>query len=363
MSFESLPLTTAGPPRDPAYRTPRRLLVVADNLIGGLGGAAIRHVEWFRSEGWVVQLAAPVGEPNGLTVDGHIPVAIPRTVRSGRGLLRAARQLRRLRRTFRPDIVHCHGARSFVVSRLSGGRAPFVTLHAIQPISSDPRGYQRVRVLGLSAVPLAAAGAFSVFPDPPRGWVFTPHASHRLSSLPRLGRPTGTRPTFLWMGALDEPKQPELFVRAMAGLGLRRPDVCGLMAGSGPLADRLADLVAATGAPVQLLGHRSDLQNLLSESWAVVLFSGSEGIPFSLEEAMWAGRTVVCSTLVGTCWLVGDDGGLLADDETSAVDVLERLCDRAETERLGEAAAERIRQLLKPDDPWPIIDRAYNTRT
>jgi hypothetical protein len=94
-----------------------------------------------------------------------------------------------------------------------------------------------------------------------------------------------------------------------------------------------------------------------------VLFSGSEGMPFSLEEAMWAERAVVCSTLACTRWLVGEHAGILADDESSAVDALERLCQLDETERLGVAAAERIRQLIRPDDPWLVIERAYEVGT
>jgi len=131
-----------------------------------------------------------------------------------------------------------------------------------------------------------------------------------------------------------------------------------LMAGTGPLEADVADLIEKTGAPVELLGHRADIAELFNEAWCLILFSDSEFVPLTVQEAMWTGRPVVASPLAGTRWLIGDDQ-LLPGNMTDAVAALQLLCDPARAAALGDAAAMRIRELLRADDPWPRIKEAY----
>lgn len=339
----------------------RRLLVVSDTLAGGTGAAVLGHAQWFVDHGWQVAVAAPDGEEESVVVPGHRTVDMPVTVRHMAGVLRAARAVRQVASDFHPDVVHCHGARSFAIARLADRRAPFVTLHSISPVSSDPLGYARLRRPALALVPAVAARAFAVRPDAPRGWEFLPHASPRLTRLAQLPPPSAPMPTFLWIGRLDEPKRPDLFVSAMAALADRRPGVRGLVAGSGPLQAAVAGQIEDSGAPVTLLGHVDDISGLLLEAWAVVLFSDAEGVNFALEEAMWAGRPVVGSAIPGTAWLVGPhrEGGAALDTIEEAVEVLLELCHFDRACALGHGAADRIRRLLTPEDPWPAVERAY----
>ncbi|MHB8437649.1 MAG: glycosyltransferase [Acidimicrobiales bacterium] len=338
----------------------RRLLIVVDSLPGGLGQAARAHQAWFLDHGWHVDVAAP---PHQLGVDipGLIPIALPSTVLDIKGLAGAAQTLRDLRRRLRPSVVHCHGARSFVATRLSGWQAPFVTLHWIGRVASDPPGYGLLRGPGLSAVSLFAARAFSVFPECPRGWRFVPFASARLPALEQLGSPRASEPTMLWVGRLDEPKRPDQFVDAMAQLAQSVPGVRGLMAGSGPLEEAVSGQIERLGAPVSLLGQIADLTPYLEQAWAVVVLAGSEGLPFALQEAMWVGRPFVASDLPGARWLVGDDArvGTLVHDTDGATVAMARFCSHDTAVAAGKAAAQRIRGLLDPYDPWPAMERAY----
>jgi glycosyltransferase involved in cell wall biosynthesis len=81
-------------------------------------------------------------------------------------------------------------------------------------------------------------------------------------------------------------------------------------------------------------------------------------VSFAVEEAMWAGRAVVSSPTPGITWLVGD-AGVLVGNVTEAVAALHRLCRPGMAAAEGERAAARIRTLLRPDDPWPLIAKAY----
>ncbi|MHB8330233.1 MAG: glycosyltransferase, partial [Acidimicrobiales bacterium] len=193
------------------------------------------------------------------------------------------------------------------------------------------------------------------------GWEFLPHASGRLATLGRLPPPTASDPTFLWIGTLNERKRPDLFVATMAALGGLRPGVRGLMAGTGPLGPAITQQIDREGAPVELMGQVADISALLRQAWAVVLLSETEGVPFALQEAMWAGRSIVASSLPGNRWLVGaqGQGGSLVDTVDGALSALLPLCERHHASRAGELAAARIRLLLGPDDPWPAVERAY----
>lgn len=338
---------------------PNRLLVVSDTLTGGEGALAAFHAETARRHGWEVTVAAPSASDAVALCDGHAELSMPSTARDLPGLRRAGRALGALTARLSPDVVHCHGARCFVAARMAGVRRPFVSLHGIQPVTSDPPGYRAVRRAGLALLPRSAAGAFDDGPNGMPGWRFVPHASPGLATLPHLGPPTADRPTFLWLGRLDEPKRPDLFVRAMAQLARRHPDARGLVAGTGPLQGALVALIDALGAPVELLGHRADVANVLAQATAVALFSSAEGVPLSLQEAMWTGRPVVASPLPGTRFLAGRRGGILTDDLEGIVAALARLCDATEAARMGAEAADEVRTLVQPDDPWPALAEAY----
>jgi glycosyltransferase involved in cell wall biosynthesis len=269
----------------------------------------------------------------------------------------AARAVRTLRSTWTPDVVHAVGARSFVVTRASGRAAPYVTVHFMTTVPSDPPGFRHVRRLGLRLIPRVSAVAFSGRPDSPGRWRFVPHASDRLTALERLPFPDDGTLTVLWVGRMSEPKTPEMFVEAVA-LAAQRCDIRGVMVGDGPLLSQVRRQVAESGAPVEVLGHVDDPLDLLPSAWAAAMFSVDEALNMTVQDAMWAGRAAVCTPLAGMSWLVGDTG-LFASDAHEAADAFVALADNREARRRGDAAAARIRARVARDDPWPMIAEAY----
>jgi glycosyltransferase involved in cell wall biosynthesis len=263
-------------------------------------------------------------------------------------------------RRVQPDIVHCHGVRAFAITRTLARQCSMVTLHGTGSSVTDPRGYHRIRRFGVAALPTLAVRAFSAVPGLGRGWVFTPHASPLLADLERLPPPSASAP-FLWLGRLEDPKQPERFVDALA-LAARHAPVRGVIAGSGVLEPAIRDRIARTGAPAELAGHRADVPALLRACRAAVLLSRSEAVPFAIQEPMWAGRAAIASRLPGTAWLAGDGphaGLTLVDDVDAAAAAMVRLADDAVAAADGAAAAARIRGVLAPDSPWAQVEAAY----
>ena len=110
-------------------------------------------------------------------------------------------------------------------------------------------------------------------------------------------------------GRLAEQKGYDYLIRAAA---LVREDLPGariVLAGDGPLRGRLGKLVSKLGLEdiVALVGHRSDVGDLLAASDLVVLPSLWEGLSISLLEAMAAGKPVV-TTSIGSNREVTNDG-------------------------------------------------------
>jgi glycosyltransferase involved in cell wall biosynthesis len=337
----------------------RRLLLVGECLVGGLGAAVIDQAAWFSERGWDVTVAAPP-DPDGRwsrLVCDFVPLAMPESARQLGKMVATTRTLRALQHDLRPDVVHCHGVRPFVATRLATSSAPYVTLHGAGTIEEDPPGYARVRAGGLAVVPRLARHAFTAAPGVGHGWDFLLHASPMLRDLEPVPFPgPDTVPTFLWLARIDHRKPGDVVVRALAALGKERK-VRGIVAGDGPMVDRLAALVDSLDAPVELVGHQPPAP-LLAEAWGLGLFSSQEAVTFAVQEAMWVGRPVVCSSLPGLRWLVGDTG-FLADDVRTATDALRRLCDHETASTLGRRAAERARELLVPDATWPATEKVY----
>jgi glycosyltransferase involved in cell wall biosynthesis len=213
------------------------------------------------------------------------------------------------------------------------------------------------RRFGRDVAPLLARHAYSASPAGGR-WRTTLHASPRLPELEGMGpAATAGPPEFLWLGRLDVPKQPTTFVRACA-LAARSRDVRGVVVGDGPLRPEVEEEARRLGAPVTFVGETADVAGYLERAWAVCLFSGFEGVPFTVQEAMWAGRAVVLSPLPSLRWFAGPAASYAADVDSAAAALVE-LADETVAKDRGAAAAARVRSLLSPDDPYPGLLADY----
>jgi len=339
---------------------PIDLLVVADHAGGGLGASARAQAAWFSEHGWTVALAAPW--LTGFPLGGVRPVPLTPTegIRHVGSVARAAGELRGAVRELRPRVVHAHGTRSQVLCLLAGVR-PYVTMHgAGGRVPGQSRVGAAARRLGRSAAPLLAHGAYSASPSAGR-WRTTLHASPLLSGLDLLPKAAPSAvPEFLWVGRLDVPKQPGTFVRACALAAADRA-LRGVVVGDGPMRSQLEAESGLVGAPVTFVGETDDVTPYLERARAVCLFSDFEGVPFSVQEAMWAGRAVLLSPLPSLRWFAGGAALFAADAEEAAAG-LRSLCDPAAAAVWGERAGRRVRELLSPEDPYPALLADYGSR-
>ncbi len=336
------------------------LLVVADHVGGGLGASAVAHGEWFAARNWSVGLAAPHQDAGEVAGVRRFPLPVAHSALDLGAVWRAVRELRRVLRTTRPAVVHVHGTRSQLLCLLAGCR-PYVTMHGA---GGRVPGQQAVgtllRRIGRASAPRLARGAYSAAPAG-RAWSTVLHASPRLPQLAQL-EPFGasTVPSFLWLGRLDEPKQPMVFLEACVAAAAQKP-LRGVVVGDGRMRPALEAAATRMEAPVTFVGETTDIEPFLEATWALCLFSGFEGVPFSVQEAMWAGRAVVLSPLPNLRWFAGSAATYASDAAEAAVRMLELTDPQVARER-GLAARDRVRDLVAPEDPFPRYLTDYGSR-
>jgi glycosyltransferase involved in cell wall biosynthesis len=343
--------------------TARRLFVVSETLRGGIGAVVRSQAAWFIDHGWRVVVAAPADgdAPAGVTYVELPAVPSARAIGSVRACARVLREAWRTQ-VGSDAVVHVHGMRILFVTRAARLPKPFVTVHGAHRSHDDPAGYAIVRRAFRRVVPMLAARAFTVEPGYGPGWTYQMHAGPALATTGALPFPSaGVPAVFGWIGLLDERKQPEVFVRALATVARDGVAAQGLLAGDGPRATEIKALIDELGAPVTMLGFAEPTE-VLRGSWALCLFSRSEGTPLAVVEAMWAGRSVIASSLPGTLELMGGTGTFADDVEGAARAIGELAGDYALAQSRGVAAAARIRTLVDVDAPWPATLLAYEQR-
>jgi glycosyltransferase involved in cell wall biosynthesis len=119
------------------------------------------------------------------------------------------------------------------------------------------------------------------------------------------------------------------------------------LVGDGPQLDECRAFARRVlGDRVRFLGHRDDVAAILCESDIAVLWSGYEGLPISLMEAMRAGLCCIGSDLPGVRELFGEPPcGLTATSEVElSAAVSTALDDPSLVDALGSSARRRFEQ-------------------
>ena len=176
----------------------------------------------------------------------------------------------------------------------------------------------------------------------------------------RLGQELGVDPahTFVLCAArLIADKGVLDFVEAARQVCGRRRDAVFLLAGRGPLLEKLRQQVdaAGVGAQVKVLGWRNDMNDLMKASDVFVLPSYyMEGLPVSILEAMACGKPVVTTRHKGCEDAVVDGETALLVPVKQPAQLAEKLLtlisDPAMRERMGVAGRRRAEERYEIGD-------------
>jgi sugar transferase (PEP-CTERM/EpsH1 system associated) len=251
---------------------------------------------------------------------------------------RLVRDLYRLFRRIRPDIVHTHAwgtlIEGLVAARVAGVPAVVHGEHGTLQLKAHQRWVQRRAwsaadcVLSVSTRLAERIARETGFPV---ARIRTIRNGVNLSRFGRIERVAARRQLGLDAGArvaiavgrLVPVKDHMTLLDAVAALRQEGLETTLAIAGDGPLKQALVERCAALGmaGAVKFLGHRTDVETVLAAADVFAISSTSEGLSNTILEAMAAGLPVVATRVGGADEMV-EDGctGLLV--EASSVPAL-----------------------------------------
>jgi glycosyltransferase involved in cell wall biosynthesis len=351
---------------------PLRLALVLGTSTGGVGVHVRDLATRFASRGHEVVVAGPVQteELFAFTRSGArfrpVPIAAaPNPVRDAAAVARLRQALGDV------EIVHAHGVRAGALAGLAllGRPTPMaVTVH--NAVSSEGLKARLLAVLERLAVRRARVvlGASEDLVERARKlgardarWGPVPAPPSAAPTRPRdgvraelgVGGDGGGEVLALAVGRLAPQKDYPTLLKA-AQMVRSRP-IRWAIAGGGPLREPIQAEIDATGLNAVLLGHRSDVADLLAAADVLVLTSAWEARALVVQEAMRSGVPVVATAVGGIPGLVGDAAVLVPPGDPGAVAAaVGRLAADAD-ERARLAAAGRARA-----ETWPDLDRCVN---
>lgn len=283
--------------------------------------------------------------------------------------LRGARELSRVVRRLRPDVLHCQDRRAGLVGRLVAReqRLPVAyTLHGVP----DPMSHLVAGNMAAARPDRRVAASNTLgerwLARTPRSVVITPCDAVADFVREHVGVPTdrvfavhnGVSPswgsvvspaerdemTIAWLGVMQPVKRLPALVRAVADV----PGSRLLLIGDGPERSRVEAEVTATAmrGRTELAGFQADPAPLVARADVLVLPSAAEACPMALLQAMSCGIPVVASRAGGIPEIVRDgvDGILVATGDDQALRAaLQRLAGDITLRRaMGASARARV---------------------
>lgn len=268
----------------------------------------------------------------------------------------SAVEVRRVIKTYRPDIIHAHDFAASVICAAAGFGVPMIShLHNnppwIKSLNLKTLAYRLVSarfsmILGVSDAIFDEFRFQSIRRKSKAISNPIDVESIRGKSLIRTNEPYFGDVAFL--GRLTEPKNPQRFIRLVSEVSRAIPGVSAIMIGDGELRDECAHLIETLGLNkrIKMTGFMENPHPVLARSKILCMPSLWEGFGLAAVEALALGVPVVASPVGGLPGIVDENcGALCTDDESFITALTELLNDGAEWERKSRAAVEKADKL------------------
>lgn len=234
-------------------------------------------------------------------------------LRNRNNILSGMFALRRILGEASPDIIHAHTARALPILALARPAAPVVLTHHNSRLSFPPRAYRLFDRLVSSYVAISdqcAAQTRALARKPVR--TILNAASPRFQAAAARER-ASRDPIVLAVGTISTQKDYPTLIRAARPLAEtlardgRRLRI--RIAGGGQMIDSLRELARSEGVAevVELLGSRSDVEQLMREADVFANSSLWEGFSIAMIEASMSGLPTVATDVAGNCEMVIPD--------------------------------------------------------
>ena len=177
-----------------------------------------------------------------------------------------------------------------------------------------------------------------------------------------LGLGDGRR-VIVMAGRMTPQKGWDVLLEAAARLRAVRADVACVCVGDGPLSPALARRAAELELDARFTGARDDVADLLGCADVVVLASRSEGLPFTLLEAMALGKPVVATRVGGVPEVVEDgrSGRLVPREDPAALaTAIADVLDSPEAAAMGARGRARVEREFTLDGMVRALEAVYH---
>ncbi|MFI5496543.1 glycosyltransferase family 4 protein [Actinoplanes sp. NPDC051859] len=313
--------------------------LVLGSSTGGVGQHIASLARGLLAAGCAVLVCGPVAtdEHFGFSAAGaeFAPVEIP--ANPGPQDSSAIRALRRALSGRDIAVVHAHGLRAAFVAALARPPAPLVVTWHNAVLARGLRGSASAlveRIVARSAALTLGASEDLVARAETLG---AREARLGAVAAPALGTPKRTRaavraefrlgpevPLIVSVGRLHPQKRYDVLLEAAARWRDRDPAPVTVIAGSGPSYMLLAQRASELRARVHLLGHRTDVPDLLAGADLAVITSDWEARQLFAQEALHAGVPLISTAVGGLPGLVGDAAVLIPPGDVDALDTAVR---------------------------------------
>ncbi|MBP3684225.1 MAG: glycosyltransferase [Oscillospiraceae bacterium] len=269
----------------------------------------------------------------------------------------STKELGRVIREQKPDLIHAHDMRASFFSALCCGKIPLVS--HIHNNAYDARGLSPKTVAYLLAG-FKAKHILWVSNSSFEGYAFHKFFAKKSSVLYNIidteqifAKKAADENTYdydmIYVGRLTYQKDPQRLMRLCARLKEQKPDLNVAIVGTGELLEEVQNLCAELDLQnnVHFLGFQSNPIKMVHDSKAMILTSRWEGTPMCALEAMALGTPVVSTPSDGMKDIVQDGvSGYLTDDDAVMAEKLLKIMNdsfhRASLSEKGKAIFARI---------------------
>jgi len=337
--------------------------LVLGSSTGGVGQHVASLARGLTAAGCRVLVCGPAAtdELFGFAAAGAEFVAVEIPASPGPQDSGAIRALRKALSGREVDVVHAHGLRAAFVVSLARPAAPLVVTWHNAVLARGLRGQASALVERIVArAATLTLGASEDLVERARS-LGARKARLGAVAAPALAAPKRSRaavraefrlapdvPLIVSVGRLHPQKRYDVLIEASARWRDLTPPPMVVVAGSGPSYMQLAQRASEVRAKLYLLGHRTDVPDLLAGADLAVITSDWEARQLFAQEALHAGVPLVTTAVGGLPGLVGDAAVLIPPGDVNALDtaVRELLADPA---RRAEYAARGPRRAAT----WP----------
>lgn len=260
----------------------------------------------------------------------------------------SVKEIKRVIREQKPDIIHAHDMRASFVAARACGKIPLIS--HVHNNNFDSRGLSIKSIAYLFAA-IKSKHIFWVSKSSFDGYAFHKFLNKKSTILYniiniddlycKMDRDNRTYDyDVIYVGRLTYQKNPKRLIRLFEKVVKKLPRVKIGVVGTGDLAEETNALCKELNLQnnVELLGFQSNPLKMLHDSKVMVMTSRWEGTPMCALEAMALGVPIVSTPTDGLCDLIDDgkNGYLSDDDDVLALKIADIISNKDKYETLHD---------------------------